>query len=453
MMTSSYARLPMEKWVNQWTIVLMCLCFAVPQQIISHELFPTPPALKKNVEFWTKVYSLYSTNHVIIHDNRDLSIIYGVIDLDAYFAKDEDLATKWKKVEEVKDQYREILQHLAQMPEPVSLDSLNAEERHVYILWSQYDNTDKFETARLSIRAQLGLRDRFKASLERSGAIIDHVIETFHKYGLPADLAYLPHVESLYTYDSCSKVGAVGLWQFIRHTGRLFMTINSAIDERRDPYLATEAAAKLLKLNMQELKSWPLAITAYNHGLTGMKNAILKTGSSDFGVICENYKSRTFGFASRNFYAEFLAARQIARNYKEYFGDIKIHSPWEYQTVVMPRNYYLSTVAEILDIHVDTLVAYNPALRWATIKNKRAIPKGYILRLPPRKGFDPREAFVSKALPTQTRHGSALFTYYSSADSTNRISEEKVLDLLQQPLPPLLQQKETALETLDQNGM
>ena len=413
------------------------------------EIFPTPSALKQNVEFWTKIYSQYSTNHVIIHDNNDLSIIYKVVNLDRYFANEEDNRTKWKKIEEIKDEYRAILQRLSERQTPIPLDSLTSEERHVYILWAHHHEVDKFRKASGSIRGQLGLRDRFEKSVQRSGAIFDHIIETLENYGLPADLAYLPHVESLYDYNSYSKVGAVGLWQFIRHTGRLFMTINSSIDERCDPFAATEAAAKLLKLNMDELQSWPLAITAYNHGLSGMKNAVSKTGSRDFGDIFLNYKSSTFGFASRNFYAEFLAARQVAKNYKSYFGEIELDAPVLYQTIIVPNNVYLRNLASILDLPEDSLIVYNPAFRWGVTQNKRAIPSGYLLRLPYREGYDPREVFVQSTEPAplqpkRQRTIEALFSFnLTASDTLGLLTEADVLNLLKNPLPSLINRNAT----------
>jgi membrane-bound lytic murein transglycosylase D len=438
--------------------ILLIVCFLMPSRSNAEEEFVLPPVLNANVEFWAKVYSQYSTNHVIIHDTKDLSIIYQVVNLDHFYAKDVGLKAKWKKVEQVKNEYRAILDHLSTLKEPILLDSLSCEERHVYILWAQHDEADKFQRARLCVRGQLGLRDRFRESVGRSGAIIDHIVETLNKYDLPTDLAYLPHVESLYNYNSYSKVGAVGLWQFIRHTGRLFMTINSSLDERRDPFSATDAAARLLKLNMDELQSWPLAITAYNHGLTGMKNAVKRTGTDDFGVIVEQYKSRTFGFASRNFYAEFLAARQVAKNYKSYFGEIDHETPVAYQTIKLPQNVYLRQIAELFDIPEDTLVVYNPAFRWNIVKNQTTIPKGYELRMPHRDGYDPREVFVSRTKPIrQQRKASSrraeLFAYRASSDTTNSISESKVLNLLKKPIPSLVDRNETPNENQSRGGM
>ena len=101
----------------------------------------------------------------------------------------------------------------------------------------------------------------------------DRINQIFSKAKLPLELTVLPHVESSFQVNAYSSAGAAGIWQFTRGTGRLFMNIGYDVDERRDPILSTIAAAKLLKLNFKALQSWPLAITAYNHGTQGMKNA------------------------------------------------------------------------------------------------------------------------------------------------------------------------------------
>ena len=83
----------------------------------------------------------------------------------------------------------------------------------------------------------------------RSGAWLDDIQRTLARYGVPPELAALPHVESSYNPDAYSRVGAAGLWQFTRSTGRLFLRIDSVVDERLDPWKATDAAARLLVKN------------------------------------------------------------------------------------------------------------------------------------------------------------------------------------------------------------
>ena len=99
----------------------------------------------------------------------------------------------------------------------------------------------------------------------------------------------------------------------MRSTGRLFLKINDTVDERNDPVRATEAAAKLLKGNYESLRTWPLAVTAYNHGRKGMMRAVSRVGSDDLDDVVDDYHSRTFGFASSNFFTELLASIEVEK--------------------------------------------------------------------------------------------------------------------------------------------
>jgi membrane-bound lytic murein transglycosylase D len=347
------------------------------------ELFPLPPEITANVEFWRKVYADYPTNTVLIHDVYDLSIIYEVIEMkglaDSEVASSAAYRNEWRKLESVKDEYSAILRRFATTP--VDMTKLSPREKRVIEIFGANPDPNRLLRAAGSIRAQQGLKDRFHLGLQRSGLYRDFIEGVFMQQGLPAELIMLPHVESSFNYQAYSKVGAAGIWQFMRSTGRVFMTINYEVDERLDPIRATEAAAKLLKLNYRDLGSWPLAITAYNHGLSGMKRAKALHGS-DFGRIYHEYNSRTFGFASRNFYAEFLAALHVATNYENYFGDVKFHQPVEFIEITTDHYLTVNSVLETYKLDREEFRKLNPALRPPVLNSQKRIPKGYALRLP-----------------------------------------------------------------------
>ena len=100
--------------------------------------------------------------------------------------------------------------------------------------------------------------------------------------------------------------------------------VDSVLDERLDPITATHGAARYLREALEKLESWPLALTGYNHGIAGMERAARRLGTKDMAVIIEKYKSRTFGFASRNFYVSFLAASDVNADPERYFGPVKV---------------------------------------------------------------------------------------------------------------------------------
>src|SRR5690606_37387138 len=171
------------------------------------------------------------------------------------------------------------------------------EERRVLELFGDKPSDAELKAAASRVRFQLGQADRFREGLIRSGEWKPYIISVLEKRGLPRELAALPHVESSFDPTAYSKVGAAGMWQFTRSTGLRYMRIDHIVDERRDPFFSTDAAARLLEDNYAFLGSWPLALTAYNHGAAGMRRAVSQLKTKDIGVIVEKYRSRSFGFA------------------------------------------------------------------------------------------------------------------------------------------------------------
>ena len=275
------------------------------------EPFPVYPGIVANVRFWIDVYSKFPTTKGILHDNSDLSIVYSVIDLlppEKHGAPKENA----KRIKIAKEKYRKILEQLSENPA-----SQNTETQEIAALFNPRANPPTYRKAMQNIRCQIGQRDRFEEGLTRSSPYVDKIKEIFRSNGMPEDLAYLPHVESSFNPKAYSKAGAAGIWQFTRSTGKKFMKVGRGIDERRDPIRSSKAAAQLLEQNYKILRSWPLAITAYNHGIAGLSKAKKTKGSEE--AIFSDYSTRRFKFASRNFYSEFLAARHVANNYAQYF--------------------------------------------------------------------------------------------------------------------------------------
>ena len=206
--------------------------------------------------------------------------------------------------------------------------------------------------------------------------------QIFAKYDVPVEIVKLPLVESSFNENAQSKVGASGVWQFMPAMGKKFLKIGHHADERNSPIKATEAAAKMLKGNFKILKSWPLAITAYNHGPGGLIKAkkILKT--DDLEEIIENYKGRRFSFASQNFYSEFLAALYADKYQQEIFGTLDKHSPIEADTLRLKRSIRVMELAKIAGVTVEEIKLHNPDLRKRVVKRNPFLPAGYTIRLP-----------------------------------------------------------------------
>jgi membrane-bound lytic murein transglycosylase D len=336
--------------------------------------FPTFPCLEPNVRFWTDTYSKYPTTKGIIHDAMDLNIVYGVIDL---LPQDKLGAQQvnQERIHAAKEQYRRILEDLAN-----TIDSEDGEKKRIAEMFGPMAGPDAYREAINNIRCQLGQMDRFEKGLIRSGAYLQRIKTIFRSHGLPEDLCYLPHVESSFDVTAYSKAGAAGMWQFTRATGKKLLTVNRFVDERRDPIRASEAAAKLLKHNYERLGNWPMAVTAYNHGVAGMLRAKEEMGT--YEAVFESYKGRLFKFASRNFYSEFLAARHVAKNHAEYFSDVRVTRSLEAREVVTKGQTSVAELSRHYDVDLETLRLLNPALGKPVFKGQRQVPKGYMLRLP-----------------------------------------------------------------------
>lgn len=360
---------------GRFILFLACLFFICVSPVHAGEdPFPVYDCIKPNVAFWKKVYSQYTTSHGLIHDNLDLSIVYEVVDLRP---QDRPGARRHNRhlIRKVKDKYRKILNDLAAGKTPQT-----AEEKRVRALFAEKASAADFREAATAIRFQLCQKDRFEQGLIRSGAYLEEIKRIFRSYGLSEDLAYLPHVESSFNYKAYSKFGAAGIWQFTRATGKRFMTVDYTLDERRDPIRATHAAARYLKENYEKLGNWPLALTAYNHGANGMLRAKKQKGS--YENIFHHYDSRRFGFASRNFYSEFIAARHVAKNYRKYFGDLRLDPPVPVHEVAMAGYAPIKDLARHFQVDLPTLTELNPALRPPVFEARKFVPKGYKLRLP-----------------------------------------------------------------------
>jgi membrane-bound lytic murein transglycosylase D len=357
-----------------WTVLgCLGLLFLSRLAAAGDALLPRPPELEPDVEFWIRVYTEISTNDGFLHDQRDLSKVYETL----HFGPELPVHERAHRVEAERTRLQEILRHLATGAAPA-----DAEEQKVRDLWGAEATRGQLAEAVDDVRFQLGQSDRFREGLIRAGAWQAHIAQVLARLGLPPEIAALPHVESSFDPAAHSKVGAAGLWQFMRSTGRRFLRIDSAVDERLDPFRETEAAAQLLSYDYRLLGSWPLAITAYNHGAEGMLRAREALDTDDIVRIVRDYHSPTFGFASRNFYVSFLAALSISEDPEKYFGALHRGAARSFVEVKLAASAPGSAVLKALAIDPDTLRELNPALRPAVWSGRRPIPAGYVIRLP-----------------------------------------------------------------------
>ncbi len=337
--------------------------------------FAVDGALRKNVEFWIRIYTEYYTYQGVIHDAKNVDRVYEILDFRA------DPSRQEKFVREAKSKWKDVLLSIHRKRDP---EKLNDEERRIYQMFLDTQEPNKFLNAahRKRLRFQLGQRDRFVEGLKQSGRYLKDMEEIFRREGLPVELTRLPFVESSFNVGARSRVGASGIWQFMRSTGKLFLRIDDAVDERNDPIRATEAAARLLRINYESLKSWPLAVTAYNHGRMGMMRAVRQIGSYDLEEVVTDYRSRSFGFASSNFFSELLAAIEVERDAERHFGKFERQTPLVYFETPIPDYIDVRELTRFLNLDLGQVSELNPGLSDAVFTGDRLVPAGYRLRLP-----------------------------------------------------------------------
>jgi membrane-bound lytic murein transglycosylase D len=336
--------------------------------------FAHPPELEKDVRFWIRVYTEVTTNQGLLHDDWNLGLVYEVLRFDPGSSP----AQRERLVAAAKARYAGLLRRFA----ADSTDGLTPHEQRILHAFGDKATPQDFRDAIDRIRFQLGQADRFREGLIRAAVWEKQIAHTLVQHGVPAEIAALPHVESSFNLEAYSKVGAAGLWQFMPSTARRYMRVDSVVDERLDPYSATEAAANLMLYNYRLFGTWPLAVTAYNHGPGGLRKAQDELGSSDIAVIVKRYQGKTFGFASRNFYVAFLAALEVDRNADKYFGAFPRLPETDSTTVELPDYIPVDALAKAFKVDMGALRVLNPALRPPIWNGSRFVPRGYALRLP-----------------------------------------------------------------------
>jgi membrane-bound lytic murein transglycosylase D len=391
----------MRSTINLAVAILLLAAPAQPGAATT-TAFPRPPEIEHQVRFWRNVFTVYSQDQTVIHDTVDLNKIYTVIDFRQYqqlgYSKTETERMRKDITEGEIARIRDLLRRLA---EGTPRSALQPDDQRIYDLFKNDPDPYKFLNAsdESRVRPQRGIRERFYNGLRTARLYLPEMERIFRDQGLPPELTRLPLIESCFDVSAYSKVGAAGVWQFMPATGRLYMEVSGAVDERRDPIASTRAAAQYLSRSYYRLGNWPLAITSYNHGPNGMSRAIDETGSSDIVTIIRYYGGPSFGFSSRNFYAEFLAALEIEQNAERYFGKMPREALPATRTVMLDRPVDIFAAARLARTQNYVLADLNPALMDPVISGRAAIPAGYGLRLPAdgAAGFENRLAeFVAE---------------------------------------------------------
>lgn len=384
---------------------------------VADETFPQPPELQPDVDFWTDIFTRYTTNQGVLHDSRNLAVVYEHID----FKSSDGRRTRQRAAGNRRDALKTILRSLA----TGKRENLSAEEARVLALWPDNVSNATLSRAVDQIRYQQGLRDRFQEGLIRAGRWRDFINTEFRALGVPIEMAALPHVESSYNPAARSNVGASGIWQFTRSTGRRFMQVDHVLDERNDPFVASQSAGKLLAYNYSIAGNWPMAITAYNHGLGGVRRAMREYGDTNYVDIFREYDGRTFGFASRNFYVAFLAAKHVDQNVDQYFPDLVVDDPVDFEVIRLDSYIALEDLSDGLGVSEKELAENNLALQATILTGNKHVPAGFEVRVPRAVLAEPANRLVA-GIPSaswQSEQLPDLFHTVGRGDTLSQIAE------------------------------
>nr|WP_240954162.1 LysM peptidoglycan-binding domain-containing protein [Solimonas marina] len=345
--------------------------------------FPRYQALTPSVKFWTKIFAQYSEKQSIVHSSVYPNKIFKVLDFRSYSQPDSDYAfnkLRRKHEQDAEDEVDQLLKRLdAKQDAP---DQMTADERRLYDLFADVPGRSKFKDAIGTFRVQHGLRERTEHALEVSDRYLPSMEQTFAGYSLPKLLTRLPLVESSFNLDAYSRAGAAGIWQFIPSSARAYMRLNDIVDDRRDPWTSTDAAARHLRDDHDKLGDWPLAITAYNYGRNGIARALDSVHGKTLMDLIDHYDSRRFGFASKNYYAEFLAAIDVEHAYRTRTAVADRAKPLEFE-VVETKNYVpYDTLRRLCGASDDVFRRLNPAYRPEVIEGKLYVPPNHLIRVP-----------------------------------------------------------------------
>ncbi len=384
---------------------------------ISAEL-RAPDGLRPRVNFWKAIFSRYGQNQIVVHHRVFPQVVFWVVDVERDVRGMGPVAAerfrKQKEAEAV-TLVRDVIAEIARGGELSAGMAMHIKREMEKVP----GGLEKYQRALDEdlVRTQTGIKEKFADAIRRSGRYMPMMEQIFTEQGLPKELTRLPFVESSFDYSALSSVGAAGLWQFMRGTAKGYgLAVNNLVDERRDPLVATRAAARYFGEAYSRLGHWGWAITSYNHGVAGTKRKIQEFGTTDISRVLEDPHVRPFGFASSNFYPSFLAAVEVYNDRARLFPGVEPERPLRFEERRVGQAASISALSRRFGVSAESLKRLNYALSEAVWSGRQQVPGWYRLRVPVGANEAPftpewKDTPASKVTPSSSAVGTSTHVH------------------------------------------
>ena len=357
--------------------------------------FRVPSELARRYNFWRRIYSLWSKDHYVLHLSEYPEVVIAIFDASKIsalpVAKDKKIK-KFAKVE--RDNYRKLFLAMHQNRE--NEERFTPAMRRLAENMIHINNTDKYLVAAQSLRLQRGQRDFIASGLAVAPKYLSSIEAEFRRQGVPVEITRLAFVESSFNLKAQSKVGASGVYQIMPATGHQYLRIFDGVDERNDPIKASRAAAKLLRLNYNLTGAWPLAITAYNHGVGGIRRATQAVDSHDIADLIDKYHGNQFGFASKNFYSSFLGVLATLKDADRLFPEVPRVQPLAFSTIKLSKPISVREICRKNTVSLAQVAQLNPDISPRVIRSESNLPTGFVIKIPVKTNITSR-TFASRS--------------------------------------------------------
>ncbi|MEM9604399.1 MAG: LysM peptidoglycan-binding domain-containing protein [Pseudomonadota bacterium] len=331
---------------------------------------PRPAGIEPWIAFWQRIYGTHHDGVLTLHDARDVSVVYATLET----PPGQSLQARRDRAAPEIAAFQQALRDVA------AGETRPLTPYHERVLWLWQDEPDRaaLSDAAEHIRFQVGHAGVFREALHTARLWRPWINRVLDAHGLPRGLGAIPFVETFFRNEVAPDSGARGIWQFTEAAGRRDLHIGSDLDERMSYYKSTLAAARLLSHKFAITRRWPLAVTAYNHGTRGVVRAVRELKTRDLGVIARQYTGPDFGFASRNFYAQVLAAVHVEANRAHYFGALPPADTKPTRFALQLRQALsLSEISVAQNVSVAGLRAANPDILAPGYAAGKRLPRGF----------------------------------------------------------------------------